>query len=182
MLCDRTLKMSLSVVVLFCVLSYVSGDTDSIDRISNRVTCRDVMREMRSLFEEQETKFMKRFEQMQKQINNIATVVGSPENDTATSKESLKTEINNVAMIARSLEQGMASVQYDVREVKSVKLANITTSIRSLEQGMASVQFDLKEMKSVTLGNITTSVRSLEQGMASVQYDLREVKSVTLGQ
>ena len=43
-------------------------------------------------------------------------------NDTATDKESLKTKINNVAMIVRSLEQSMASVQYDVREVKSVTL------------------------------------------------------------
>ena len=77
----------------------------------------------------QETNFMKRFEQiernqnsMQEQINKIATVVGSPENDTATDKESLKTEINNITMIVKSLEQGIASVQFDLKEVKSATL------------------------------------------------------------
>ena len=154
--------MSLSVVGLLCILSFVAADTDSSDVISNKVTCRDVMREMRSLFEQQEAKFMRRFEQIERNQN------------------SMQEQVNNVAMIVRSLEQGMASVQYDVREVKSVKLANITTSVRSLEQGMASVQLDLREVKSVKLANITTSVMSLEQDMASVQFDLREVKSVKL--
>ena len=168
--------MSPSIVVLLCLLSYVSGDTDSNVGISNKVTCSDAMTEIRSLFEQIE----RNQNSMQEQINNIATVVGL-KNDTANDKKSLKTEIHNIAMIVRSLEQGMASVQYDVREVKSVKLANITTSVRSLEQGMASVQYDLREVKSVKLANITTSVRSLEQGMASVQFDVREVKSVTLG-
>ena len=152
--------MYLSKVVLLCILSFVAADTDSSDfSISNKVTCRDVMREMRRLFEEQGTKF----EQIERNQN------------------SMQEQINNVAMIVRSLEQGMASVQYDVREVKSVKLGNITTSVMSLEQGMASVQSDLREVKSVKLANITTSVKSLEQGLASVHYDLREVKSVTLG-
>ena len=120
--------MYLSVVVLLCILTYVSADTDSIGGISDKVTCRDVMKEMRSLFEQQEAKFMKRFEQiernqfsMQEHISNIAAVIGIG-NDTATDKESLKTKINNVAMIVRSLEQSMASVQDDVREVKSVTL------------------------------------------------------------
>ena len=158
-----TANMSLSVVVLLIFITYVSGDTDSIGGISDKVTCRDVMMEMKSLFEQQEAKFMSRFEQIERNQN------------------SMQEQVNNVAMIVRSLEQGMASVQYDVREVKSVKLANITTSVKSLEQGMASVQFDLREVKSVKLANITTSVRSLEQSLASVQFDLREVKSVTLG-
>ena len=114
--------MFLFVVVLRCLLTFVSADTDSVGGISDKVTCRDVITEMRSLFEEQEAKFMKRFERMQEQINNIATVVGSPENDTTTDRKSLKTKVNNVAMIVRSLEQDMASVQYDVREVKSVTL------------------------------------------------------------
>ena len=134
--CMGTANMSLSAVVLLCILTYVSGDTDSIGGISNKVTCRDVMREMRRLFEDQETKFMSRFEQIERNQN------------------SMQEQINNVAMIVRSLEQGMASVQYDVREVKSAKLGNITTSVRSLEQGMASIQFDLREVKSVTLGKL----------------------------
>ena len=120
--------MSLPIGILLGLLSFVSGDTDSIGGISNKVTCRDVLREMRSIFEELEKKLMRRFEQiernqnsMQEQIKDIATV-GGLGNDTATDKKSLKTEINNVAMIVRSLEQGMASVQYDVREVKSVTL------------------------------------------------------------
>ena len=80
------------------------------------------------LFEGQEAKFMRRFDQiernqnlMQEQINHIATVAGLG-NDTTTGTESLKTEINNIIMIVRSLEQGMASVQDDVREVKSATL------------------------------------------------------------
>ena len=142
--------MSLSVVVLFCLLCCVSGQTDSNAGFSDKVTCRYVMTEIRSLFEKQEAKF-----------------------------QSLTNQISDIAMIVRSLEQNMLSVQFDLREVKSVKLGSITTSVRSLEQGMASVQYDLREVKSVKLANITTSVRSLEQGMASVQLDLREVKSAT---
>ena len=134
--CMDTANMSLSVVLLLIIITYVSGDTDSIGGISNKVTCRDVMKEMRSLFEQQEVKFMSRFEQIERNQN------------------SMQEQINSVAMIVRSLEQGMASVQYDVREMKSVKLANITTSVRSLEQGLASVQFDLREVKSVTLGKL----------------------------
>ena len=111
--------MSLSVVILFSLLTFVSGDTDSIGGISDKVTCRDVMREMRSLFEQIE----RNQNSMQKQINNIATAIGIG-NDTATDRKSLKTQVNNVAMIVKSLEQSMASVQYDVREVKSVTLGN----------------------------------------------------------
>ena len=75
------------------------------------------MKEMRSLFEQIE----RNQNSMQEQVNNIAAAIGIG-NDTATDKHSLKTKINNVAMIVRSLEQSMASVQYDVREVKSVTL------------------------------------------------------------
>ena len=155
MMCERTLKMSLSKVVLLCILSFVAADTDSSDvSISNKVTCRDVMREMRSLFEQQETKFMSRFEQIERNQNYM------------------QEQINNVAMIVRSLEQGMASVQYDVREVKSVKLGNITTSVRSLEQGMASVQFDLREVKSVTLGKLYYHLVTFLHSYQTLTYNL----------
>ena len=118
--CMDTANMSLSVVVLLIILTYVSGDTDSIGGISDKVTCRDVMKEMRSLFE----KIERNQNSMQEQVNNIAAAIGLG-NDTATDKQSLKTKINNVAMIVRSLEQSMASVQYDVREVKSVTLGKL---------------------------------------------------------
>ena len=132
MMCERTLNMSLSTIVLLCILSFVAADTDSSDvSISNKVTCRDVMREMKRLFEEQETKLMKRFGRiernqnaMQEHISNIATAVGYS-NDTATDMKSLKTEINNLTTSVRSLEQGMASVQFDLREVKSVTLGKL---------------------------------------------------------
>ena len=131
-MCERTLNMSLSTIVLLCILSFVAADTDSSDvSISNKVTCRDVMREMKRLFEEQETKLMKRFGRiernqnaMQEHISNIATAVGYS-NDTATDMKSLKTEINNLTTSVRSLEQGMASVQFDLREVKSVTLGKL---------------------------------------------------------
>ena len=81
--------MYLSEVILLCILSIVAADTDSsVVSISKKVTCRDVVREMRSLFEQQEAKFMRRFEQIERNQN------------------SMQEQVNNVAMIARSLGTG----------------------------------------------------------------------------